>query len=110
MRLLIDQNLSPYLAERLGDLFPNSAHVETVGLGRSADEVGWAYAKDQGFVILTKDEDFNEMAVIRGFPPKVIWVQLGNCTTAQVESAIRESYSRIEIFISSDEAGTFVLT
>ncbi len=32
MRLLFDQNLSPYLHETLRDLYPESLHVRTVGL------------------------------------------------------------------------------
>ena len=38
---------------------------------------------------VSKDEDFNTLSVIRGSPPKVIWLQLGNCTTSQVESVLR---------------------
>ena len=32
MKLLFDQNLSPCLARRLADLYPDSAHVSEVGL------------------------------------------------------------------------------
>jgi len=41
MKLLLDQNLSPRLADRLTDLFPNSIHVQQVGLGKALDAVVW---------------------------------------------------------------------
>ena len=36
-----------------------------------------------GFAIVSKDADYNSLSVVRGSPPKVIWLLLGNCTTAQ---------------------------
>jgi predicted nuclease of predicted toxin-antitoxin system len=38
MKLLFDQNLSPRLVERLSDLYPDSVHVQAVGLDRALDE------------------------------------------------------------------------
>jgi predicted nuclease of predicted toxin-antitoxin system len=36
--------------------------------------------------IVTKDSDFNELSVVFGFPPKVIWLRRGNCTTRDIEA------------------------
>lgn len=41
MKLLFDQNLSPRLVANLADLFPSSAHVEVVGLGKEIDRLVW---------------------------------------------------------------------
>jgi len=38
MKLLLDQNLSPRLADRLADLFPDSSHVQRVGLDTATDD------------------------------------------------------------------------
>ena len=43
--LLFDQNLSPRLVTKLTDLYPNSAHVDTLGLGTSSDRDVWEYAR-----------------------------------------------------------------
>ena len=109
MKLLFDQNLSPRLVQSLADLYPNSAHVQAVGLATASDDAVWTHAKASGFVILSKDEDFNDMAVIRGFPPKVLWLQLGNCTTGQVEAALRAHHAAILEFEHDPTLGTFVL-
>jgi predicted nuclease of predicted toxin-antitoxin system len=72
------------LVNRLADLFPGSSHVQSEGLDSGDDNQVWEHARLNDFAIVTKDEDFNNLSVVRGSPPKVLWVQLGNCTTAQV--------------------------
>ena len=96
MKLLFDQNLSPKLVNRLADLFPGSSHVQSVGLDCATDDVVWDYARQNGFAIVSKDEDYNSMSVVRGSPPKVIWLLLGNCTTAQVEAVFRRRFADIQ--------------
>ena len=109
MRLLFDQNLSPKLVNRLADLFPGSSHVQDAGLDRASDDQVWNYAEVNGFAVVTKDEDYNNLSVIRGFPPKVIWLQLGNCTTNEVETAFRDRFPEIEAFGQDPSAGTLIL-
>ena len=48
---LFDENLSPKLARRLADLFPNSTHVRDVGLKSSDDPLVWEYAKQNNLMI-----------------------------------------------------------
>jgi predicted nuclease of predicted toxin-antitoxin system len=109
MKLLFDQNLSPKLVDRLADLFPGSTHVQSVGLDRASDEQIWELARANGYTILTKDEDYSNLSVIRGSPPKVLWLQMGNCTTAQVEAALRVRFADIEAFEKDASIGTLVL-
>jgi predicted nuclease of predicted toxin-antitoxin system len=81
LKLLVDENLPPRLALDLGDLFPESAHVSSVGLGNTGDSVIWEYAMTHGFAFLTKDKDFANLSFARGAPPKVILLLTGNCST-----------------------------
>ena len=110
MNLLFDQNLSPKLVNRLADLFPGSSHVQSVGLACADDNHVWEHARLNGSVIVTKDEDYNNLSVVRGNPPKVIWLQLGNCTTAQVEEGFRARFADIEAFEKDHSVGTLVLS
>lgn len=105
MRLLFDQNLSSRLVSRLADICPDASHVGLLGLDHASDEAVWEYARTNGYVIVTKDADFNDRSVLRGFPPKVIWLRLGNCTTSQVEAAIREQQQDIEVFLADSALG-----
>lgn len=110
MKLLFDQNLSHKLARRLTDIFPDSTHVREVGLKEANDPVVWDYAKQQSFMIVSKDADFHQRSFVFGFPPKVVWVQLGNCTTAEVEQVIRKNLAAIKDFYEDAEAAFLVLS
>jgi predicted nuclease of predicted toxin-antitoxin system len=62
MKLLSDQNLSFKLSARLDDLFPDSKSVRELGLDKSDDLVVWERAKESGFMLVSQDSDFSEMA------------------------------------------------
>lgn len=89
MKLLFDENLSPRLVGLLAVEFPGSEHVRNVGLAAAPDPAVWAHAAAQGLVIVSKDSDFQHRALLLGHPPKVVWVRLGNCSTAAVEALLR---------------------
>jgi len=110
MKLLFDQNLSPKLVGRLADVFPGSSHVQTEGLDCADDRQVWKHSRLNGFAIVTKDEDYNNLSVLLGSPPKVIWLQLGNCTTAQVEAVFRARLADIEAFEKDSSVGTLILS
>ncbi len=95
MKLLFDQNLSPRLVEQLSDLYPSSAHVYPMGLDRASDTLLWNHARDHAFILVTQDADFSEMSEVLGFPPKVIWIRRGNCSSGEIESILRRSYEAI---------------
>ena len=105
MKLLIDQNLSPKLAGSFRDKFSNTVHLQNLGLDVAEDLVVWEYAKSNGFTIVTKDSDFNNMVSLFGFPPKVIWIKKGNCSTKQIETMIAKHIEGIIAFINDSENG-----
>jgi predicted nuclease of predicted toxin-antitoxin system len=45
VKLLLDENLSRRLVDRLADLFPGSTHVALAGLLQSPDTSIWEFAK-----------------------------------------------------------------
>ncbi|HEV2722885.1 MAG TPA: DUF5615 family PIN-like protein [Thermoanaerobaculia bacterium] len=90
MKLLFDHNISPELITRLADLFPSSNHVYPLNLHEEEDVVVWRYARTNDFIVVSKDADFAEISMVHGFPPKLLWLRLGNCTTAEIEEVIRE--------------------
>lgn len=107
MKLLFDQNLSHRLVGLLGREFPGSLHVRDLGLAAAADTAVWQYALENGFIIASKDTDFQQRALLRGCPPKVIWVRLGNCSTADVEMLLR-SRMRDLVAFEADPAASFL--
>jgi predicted nuclease of predicted toxin-antitoxin system len=107
MKLLFDQNLSHKLVGQLSVQFPDSAHVRDVGLPRAPDPNVWAYAKANGFMIVSKDTDFQQRALLFGYPPKVIWVRLGNCSTSSIVKLLRFRIADIAAF-DADPAASFL--
>ena len=105
MKLLFDQNLSPKLPARLTDLHPGSDHVINQGLDQATDQQVWDFAKANDFTIVTKDSDYPNLVGLRGHPPKVLWLRLGNCTTQQVEDAIRANDTAVHTFATDPAAG-----
>ena len=110
MKLLLDENLSPRLVTSIGDLYPGSTHVEDCGLLAAPDEQVWRFALENSLTIVTKDSDFSERSVLDGCPPKVIWLRMGNCKTAQACLALRKSFAEIDAFLSSQQDCCLVLT
>ncbi len=109
MKLLFDHNLSPRLVNILADLYPNSNHLYLMGLDQQSDSIVWKMAKKQGYIIVTKDSDFNELLILKGFPPKVIWIRLGNCSTQTIELLLRNNYEAIFAFYQDKNIGIITL-
>ena len=103
MRLLFDHQLSHKLVNRLADLFPDSTHTRLLGLERADDPVIWNHAKTDGLVIVTLDADFSDLSVLRGHPPKVVWLRCGNSTVARVEQLLRANARRMIAFASDPD-------
>jgi predicted nuclease of predicted toxin-antitoxin system len=108
VKLLFDQNLSPFLASRLADVFPESAHVQDSGLDRADDAAVWEYARANGFIIVSKDSDFHERSVYLGAPPKVVWIRRGNCSTETIEQLMRGHAGDVTN-LSTDDAARFLI-
>ena len=102
MKLLFDQNISFRLVKRIIDLFPESKQVRELGLENSTDFEIFEYAKRNDFTIVTFDSDFCDLNIIKGFPPKIIWLRTGNTTTANIERLLRNKQELIELFLSED--------
>lgn len=105
MKLLFDQNLSPKLAFHFTSKFEGSKHLQDISLDKSDDTFVWEYAKLNGFTIVTKDSDFNNLVTFFGFPPKVMWMRRGNCSTTEIKALIETNFDKISAFISDNVNG-----
>jgi predicted nuclease of predicted toxin-antitoxin system len=105
MKLLFDQNISPKLVESLKDWFPNSVHVQNIGLDKATDSEIWEYAKGNDFILISKDADFAERSLLYGYPPFVIWIRKGNCLTKDIVNILTENHQLIKEFIQIKKSG-----
>jgi predicted nuclease of predicted toxin-antitoxin system len=109
VKLLFDQNLSRHLVGQLAREFPDSRHVTEVGLDTATDREIWDFAGGHGFVIVSKDSDFRQLAFLLGPPPKAIWLRLGNASTLDIFDVLRSHQHAIHHFDDSEEEALLVL-
>jgi len=83
--------------------------VDRLGLGGASDNAVWDYAKQNNFVLVSKDSDFYDKSTLFGFPPKVIWIKCGNCTNRHIELLIRNKHSPLIAFGNDQENGYLIL-
>ena len=110
MKLLLDENLSDRIVDKILDLYPDSQHVKTLGLINTDDAIIWEFAKINSFVIISKDSDFHQRSLLYGHPPKFIYLRIGNSPTSKIVQILRDNLSTIIQFDSSDTESILVLT
>ena len=99
MKFIVDHNLPPRLARLLDQRFPGTSHTLDLAFDRLPDIKLWEYAKMNGFHLITKDGDHFQLALLRGAPPKVVWVRIGNAPTSAVLALIERHLDTIEKFL-----------
>lgn len=109
MKLLLDENLSPRLIQRLAALFPGLTHVRDVGLKRAPDEMIWEWAKENGYTVVTTDSDFVALSGGRGWPPKVVHLEECDFPLGVIEDLLRQNAVRISEFEKYPRAGVLVV-
>lgn len=108
-KLLFDENLSFRLVELLAEPFPGSAHVNDAGLHGCPDGDVWTHAATHGFVLVSKDNDFRQLSFLRGAPPKVVWLRVGNAPTKAVVDLLRSRQADIESFVQEVETALLMI-
>lgn len=109
-RLLFDENLSWRLPTLLASDFPQSTHPELLRMRGASDTSLWHLAAKQGYCIVSKDDDFRQRAVLYGPPPKVVWLAIGNASTAHIADLIRSHSATIYSFTNHLESAVLRLS
>jgi predicted nuclease of predicted toxin-antitoxin system len=92
MKLLLDQNISFRITNKIQDIFPGSKQVRELGLENSKDSAIWSFANENSYCIVTFDGDFFDIGLVKGTSPKVIWLRLGNTSTQNIEKVLRKNF------------------
>jgi predicted nuclease of predicted toxin-antitoxin system len=109
VKLLFDENLSPKLVGLLAADFPESRHLEHLGMRGAKDSAIWEHAARHGFTIVSKDDDFRQRAFLLGPPPKIVWLAVGNARTQDVAALLKQSVRQLEAFLATPDEGVLVL-
>jgi predicted nuclease of predicted toxin-antitoxin system len=109
VKLLFDQNLSRHLVTRLAMEYPDSAHVAALELDTATDTEIWDYAGEHGYIIVSKDSDFRQLAFLNGPPPKAIWLRVGNMTPNDIHQILIAGFDAIERFANTEDEALLIL-
>ena len=77
-------------------VFLESRQVKMLGLENQDDIKIWQYAKTNAYTIVTFDADYYDISLIKGFPPKILWLRTGNLTTNEIAEKL--NFQILEIF------------
>lgn len=76
MKLIVDMNLSPRWVGLLVDADIDAEHWSTLGANNAPDSEIMAYARANGYVVLTHDLDFSAiLAATHGEKPSVVQIR-----------------------------------
>lgn len=109
MKLLLDENLSHRILSQIADLYPGSSHVKEHNLIEADDEAVWVFARQNDFVVISKDSDFHQRSLLRGHPPKFIYLRVGNCPTRRIVEILRKESAVIQDFAARTQEAMLIL-
>jgi predicted nuclease of predicted toxin-antitoxin system len=89
VRLLVDANLSPRVAERLAKAGYDANHVHDHDLLAASDEAIAAFAVRSGMIIVSADSDFATMLALSGhMSPSLILLRSGDALSPSEQAAL----------------------
>ncbi|GAB4047636.1 DUF5615 family PIN-like protein [Spirosoma litoris] len=100
MKLLLDQNISFRVVKKLKEYFPVIEGVRENGLYNQDDRVIWEFSRQNGFTVVTFDEDLYNLTTLYGPPPKIIWLRTGNLTNDEIVELLTRYKPTIESFVT----------
>lgn len=110
MKLRLDENLSRRLVPFLQHDYPGSSQVVLLGMQSASDEEVWQKAREDGYVIVTRDADFQELSLVWGQPPKVILLKTLNQSRAATLKVLIENQDGItEALVRNDLASVEIV-
>jgi len=104
MKLLLDANISWRIVKLIENDFPDCFHSKDIPVNQPAKDLEiWEFAGKNNFTVLTHDDDFEKLLLLKGVPPKVIILKTFNKNTKQIAEILISKKDTIESFISNEE-------
>ena len=94
LQFWVDHNLPKALAILIQEHFAFQAvSFSDLMMERMEDaEVYRNAAQNMNVVIITKDQDFVNLCMSKGAPPKIIWITVGNVTNARLKEIFKSTF------------------
>ncbi|MCW5911624.1 MAG: DUF5615 family PIN-like protein [Cyclobacteriaceae bacterium] len=108
MKLLLDANLSWRLTKPLQKHFTVN-HILDFFKHNEQDSVLWDFAKREKYMIVTNDEDFVDILLSKGWPPKIILIRTGNQSNNFLLDLLAGKKTEIELFHQREDLGLLLI-
>ena len=95
MKFLVDVQLPGTLVRWLKDRNHDAVHVLERNLGQADDRALWKIVKEEGRIMVSKDEDFFILATRPNDTGCLLWLRMGNCRTNQLLTLINQRWKNI---------------
>jgi predicted nuclease of predicted toxin-antitoxin system len=100
---LVDAQLPVRLARWLEERGFQASHVADHALEAATDEAIWQWAGARRLVIVSKDADFAQLSMRRRGGPPVVWLRIGNMTTAALIERLERVWPTVEAALAAGE-------
>jgi len=95
MKILVDMNLPPKLADMLTASGIEAVHWYNIGLPEAKDTEILSYAESNDYVVMTCDLDFSTiMSITHGQKPSVIQIRTQGYHSEKIEALIIDTVKR----------------
>ena len=110
MRFLIDVQLPPRLVSWFENRGAEAVHAADLENGlRLPDIKLWQIAKENDWIIATKDMDYFELSAVHGARPKVLILRYGTCANETMLDYLSEVWPKLEEQLSDDDVRLILL-
>ena len=99
----MDNQLPAALARFIESTGCEARHVLDIGLAKAPDWTILRHAELEGYILVTKDEDFLHLVLQPGVAVRLVWVRIGNCRNSHLLSAFERAWPRILERIGAEE-------
>jgi predicted nuclease of predicted toxin-antitoxin system len=103
VRFLVDAQLPPRLARWLREQNHEATHVADVGLRHANDSAIWRHAVATSCALISKDQDFAQRRALAAEGPQVVWLRVGNISSADLVALFSEVFADILQALESGE-------
>jgi len=109
-KFVVDTQLPPSLAEFLRRRDLNATHVTDYPSGAfTSDKEIIRIAAEEQRIVISKDRDFLDYFLLKGFPPAVLLFQIGNCKNSELFSLLDNQLNTILLQFTEDPKRLIIL-
>ena len=95
MKFLVDVQLPGTLVRWLRDRNHDAVHVLERDLGQADDRTLWKITKEEGRIMISKDEDFFILATRLNDEGCLLWLRMRNCRTNELLNLMNQRWNNV---------------